>query len=181
MTRMVGFYEPRHRCCSSHRNLFLGLGSYKARRLGSNIQTCRFGRRNQSSGSEKHVVAASQVTESCGPGHRILSLRIIQTCSSDKHVGWVIQTCSLGHTNLSFGHLWSYKILNSKKNIHNGSQIVHKNVTNLMVKTVSELESRVKNYRKKMKNGGFACMHASSSRDGKVGSFFFNKGGKWVT
>jgi hypothetical protein len=29
-----------------------------------------------------------------------------------------------------------------KKNIHNGSQIVHKNVTNIMMKAVSELESR---------------------------------------
>jgi hypothetical protein len=56
--------------------------------------------------------------------------------------------------------------------MHNGSQIVHKNIMNLMVKTVSELESRVKSYLEKMKNDGFACMHASGGRDGKVGSFF---------
>jgi hypothetical protein len=44
--------------------------------------------------------------------------------------------------------------LNSKnsKNIHNGSQIVHKNIMNIMVKNVSELESRVKNYRGKTKS-----------------------------
>jgi hypothetical protein len=37
---------------------------------------------------------------------------------------------------------------------------VHKNVTNLMVRTVSELESRVKNYRGKTKKqkDGSACM-----------------------
>jgi hypothetical protein len=56
--------------------------------------------------------------------------------------------------------------------MHNGSQIVHKNIMNLMVKTVSELESRVKSYLEKMKNDGFACKHASGGRDGKVGSFF---------
>jgi hypothetical protein len=43
---------------------------------------------------------------------------------------------------------------------------VHKNVTNLMVKIVSELESRVKNY------GGFACMHASGCRRGRWEDFF---------
>jgi hypothetical protein len=50
---------------------------------------------------------------------------------------------------------------------------VHKNVMNLMVKTVFELESRVKNYREKMKIGGFACMHACvrCGRDGMLGSF----------
>jgi hypothetical protein len=32
---------------------------------------------------------------------------------------------------------------------HNGSQIVHENIMNLMVKTVSELESRAKNYHEK--------------------------------
>jgi hypothetical protein len=64
--------------------------------------------------------------------------------------------------------------LNSKnsKNIHNGSQIVHKNVTNLMVKTVSELESHVKNYRGKTKKqkDGSACMHASGWREMEVGT-----------
>jgi hypothetical protein len=39
---------------------------------------------------------------------------------------------------------------------------VHKNITNLMVKPVSDLESRVKNYRgkTKKKKEGSACMHA---------------------
>jgi hypothetical protein len=110
-------------CRSSHRNLLLGLGSYKPVVWVRVIQTCRLDRRNLSSGSKKHVVAASQVIESCSSGHRILSLRIIQTFSSshansysrsDEHVGWVIQTCSPSHTKLPFGHLWSYKILNSK-------------------------------------------------------------------
>jgi hypothetical protein len=45
-----------------------------------------------------------------------------------------------------------------------------------MVKTVSELESRVKNYRENVK--WWVCMHACV-KDGKVGSFFFKK--KWVT
>jgi hypothetical protein len=42
---------------------------------------------------------------------------------------------------------------------------------NLMVKTVSELESRVKNYREKTKKqqDGFACMHASGGREMEVG------------
>jgi hypothetical protein len=49
---------------------------------------------------------------------------------------------------------------------------VHKNVTNLMVKTVSELESRVKNYRGKTKKqkDGSACMHASGWREMEVGT-----------
>jgi hypothetical protein len=43
---------------------------------------------------------------------------------------------------------------------------------NLMVKTVFELESRVKNYREKMKIGGFACMHACVRWQGwDVGKF----------
>jgi hypothetical protein len=50
-----------------------------------------------------------------------------------------------------------------------------------MVKTVSELESHVKNYRKNLKNGGFACMHASGCRRGRWEAFFKKKGGKWVT
>jgi hypothetical protein len=55
------------------------------------------------------------------------------------------------------------------KKIFNGSQIVDKNVTNLMVKTVSELESRVKNYRgkaKKQKDGAreFGTNLTSSKR-----------------
>jgi hypothetical protein len=53
-----------------------------------------------------------------------------------------------------------------KKSIHNGSKIVHKNVTNLMVKTVSELESCVKNYRENLKNGGFACMRQVAGGEG---------------
>jgi hypothetical protein len=61
---------------------------------------------------------------------------------------------------------------NSKK--YSQSQIVHKNVTNLMVKTVSELESRVKNYRENEK--WWVCMHACV-KDGKVGSFFLKKSG----
>jgi hypothetical protein len=60
-----------------------------------------------------------------------------------------------------------------KKNIHNGSQIVHKNVTNPTVKIVSELESRVKNYRGKTKKqkDGSACMHVSSWREMEVGTW----------
>jgi hypothetical protein len=49
---------------------------------------------------------------------------------------------------------------------------VHTNVTNLIVKTISELESRVKNYRENLKNGGFACMHASGCRRGRWGIIF---------
>jgi hypothetical protein len=52
---------------------------------------------------------------------------------------------------------------------------VHKNVANIMVKTVSELESHVKNYRgntKKQKEG-FACMHACVRWEG-------DGSGRWV-
>jgi hypothetical protein len=52
---------------------------------------------------------------------------------------------------------------------------VHTNVTNLIVKTISELESRVKNYRENLKNGGFACMHASGCRRGRWEAFFKKK------
>jgi hypothetical protein len=51
---------------------------------------------------------------------------------------------------------------------------VHKNVTNLIVKTVSELESRVKNYHEKMKNGGFACMRQVAGM-GRWEAFFKRK------
>jgi hypothetical protein len=45
---------------------------------------------------------------------------------------------------------------------------VHKNVTNLMVKTISELESRVKNCHGKTKKqkDGSACMHACVRLEG---------------
>jgi hypothetical protein len=44
---------------------------------------------------------------------------------------------------------------------------------NFMVKTVSELESRVKNYRGKTKKQkeGSACMHASGGREMEVGTW----------
>lgn len=38
-----------------------------------------------------------------------------------------------------------------KKYIHNGFQIVHKNLTNLVVGTICELNPRVKNYHEKTK------------------------------
>jgi hypothetical protein len=60
---------------------------------------------------------------------------------------------------------------NQKIYIHNGSQIVLKNVTSLIVKTISELESRVKNYRGKTKKQkeGSACMHACIRWEGDGG------------
>jgi hypothetical protein len=62
--------------------------------------------------------------------------------------------------------------LNSKiKKNHKGSQIVHKNVMNLMVKTVSVFESGVKNYRGKTKKqkDGSACMRQVGVRGWLVG------------
>jgi hypothetical protein len=74
---------------------------------------------------------------------------------------WIIQiccvchtNCSLGHPNLSFGYLCSYLWI--QKEIHNGSQIVHKNVMDLMVKIICELNPCEKIYIKKKLNENLA-------------------------
>jgi len=48
----------------------------------------------------------------------------------------------------ALANLWTKKF---KKNIYNGSQIVHKNVRNLVVETVFELDLWLKNYSEKTK------------------------------
>ena len=47
------------------------------------------------------------------------------------------------------------------KNIQNGAHIVRKNTSNLVVKTVCQMDVRVRSYRGKMKLNCLACMHTS--------------------
>ena len=47
------------------------------------------------------------------------------------------------------------------KNIQNGARIVRKNTSNLVVKTVCQMDVRVRSYRGKMKLNCLACMHTS--------------------
>ena len=61
------------------------------------------------------------------------------------------------------GKFWIKKFW---KYIHNGTQIVHKKVTNLMVKTVCEFDIWVKNYSENTKRKRWVCMHASGGRRG---------------
>jgi hypothetical protein len=65
------------------------------------------------------------------------------------------------------------KKIEFRKYVDNGSQIVHKNVTNLMVKTVCELDPRVKIYCRQLKSKKMdlhACMHGLGGREMEVGT-----------
>jgi hypothetical protein len=69
-----------------------------------------------------------------------------------EYLSILVTLCFYAHVKL-----WIKKF---KKYIQNGFQIVHKNVTNLVVETVSELDLRVKNYSEKIKEMMSVCVHA---------------------
>ena len=70
----------------------------------------------------------------------------------------LMSVCFYAHVNFEL------KIFS--KYIHNESQIVHKNITYLMVEIVCDLDIRVKSYGEKTKRKRWVCMHASIGRCG---------------